>query len=72
MKITRICAYPVALPLHEGSYKWSGGKAVTVFDSTVIQVDTDAGVLICRISTGSCRIAVSGTPSVLVPNIGFD
>ncbi|HYT93787.1 MAG TPA: cis-3-hydroxy-L-proline dehydratase [Gemmataceae bacterium] len=44
MKITRICAYKIALPLHEGSYKWSGGKSVTVFDSTVIQVDTDAGV----------------------------
>ena len=44
MRITRIMAYKVALPLHEGSYKWSGGKAVTVFDSTVVQVDTDAGV----------------------------
>jgi L-alanine-DL-glutamate epimerase-like enolase superfamily enzyme len=44
MKITRIRAYKVALPLHEGSYKWSGGKSVTVFDSTVIEVETDAGV----------------------------
>ena len=44
MRITRIMAYKAALPLHEGSYKWSGGKAVTVFDSTVVQVDTDAGV----------------------------
>jgi L-alanine-DL-glutamate epimerase-like enolase superfamily enzyme len=44
MKITRIRAYQVDLPLHEGSYKWSGGKSVTVFDSTVIQVETDAGV----------------------------
>jgi L-alanine-DL-glutamate epimerase-like enolase superfamily enzyme len=44
MRITRIAAYKVALPLHEGSYKWSGGKAVTVFDSTVVRVDTDAGV----------------------------
>jgi L-alanine-DL-glutamate epimerase-like enolase superfamily enzyme len=44
MQITRIVAYKVALPLHEGSYKWSGGKAVTVFDSTVVQVDTDVGV----------------------------
>ena len=34
MKITRIAAYRVDLPLHEGSYKWSGGKSVTVFDST--------------------------------------
>jgi L-alanine-DL-glutamate epimerase-like enolase superfamily enzyme len=44
MKITRISAYRVELPLHEGSYKWSGGKSVTVFDSTVVQVETDAGI----------------------------
>ncbi len=44
MKIKRIRAYRVDLPLHEGSYKWSGGKSVTVFDSTVVQVETDAGV----------------------------
>jgi L-alanine-DL-glutamate epimerase-like enolase superfamily enzyme len=47
MKITRIRAYRVELPLHEGSYKWSGGKAVTVFDSTVVQIDTDQGVTGC-------------------------
>ena len=35
MKITRISAYRVDLPLREGSYKWSGGKAVTAFDSTI-------------------------------------
>ena len=44
MKITRIRAYQVDLPLHEGSYKWSGGKSVSVFDSTVTEVETDAGV----------------------------
>src|SRR5881396_1061488 len=45
MKISSVRAYQVASPLHEGSYKWSGGKSVTVFDSTVVQVDTDAGVI---------------------------
>src|ERR1700693_3414223 len=45
MKIRRISAYRVELPLHEGSYRWSGGKAVTVFDSTVVRVDTDQGVV---------------------------
>jgi cis-L-3-hydroxyproline dehydratase len=45
MKITRIRAYHVDLPLHEGSYKWSGGRSVTVFDSTVIEVETDAGIV---------------------------
>ncbi|MBI2805342.1 MAG: mandelate racemase/muconate lactonizing enzyme family protein [Planctomycetes bacterium] len=44
MKINRIRAYQVDLPLAEGSYKWSGGKLVTVFDSTVAAVETDAGV----------------------------
>ena len=45
MKITRILAYRVELPLHETSYKWSGGKSVTVFDSTIVRVETDAGVI---------------------------
>jgi L-alanine-DL-glutamate epimerase-like enolase superfamily enzyme len=44
MKIKRIRAYQVDLPLHEGSYKWSGGKSVTVFDCTVVEIETDAGV----------------------------
>jgi cis-L-3-hydroxyproline dehydratase len=44
MKITRILAYRVELPLHEGSYKWSGGKSVSVFDSTVVAVETDQGI----------------------------
>ena len=44
MKITRISAYQVDLPLHEGSYHWSGGKSVSVFDSTVVRIETDAGV----------------------------
>jgi L-alanine-DL-glutamate epimerase-like enolase superfamily enzyme len=44
MKITRIRAYRIELPLHEGSYKWSGGKSVNVFDSTVVEVQTDAGL----------------------------
>lgn len=44
MKITRISAYQVDLPLREGSYKWSGGKSVNVFDSTVVAVETDAGI----------------------------
>ncbi|MCX6379095.1 MAG: mandelate racemase/muconate lactonizing enzyme family protein [Armatimonadetes bacterium] len=45
MKITRIFAHQVDLPLHEGSYKWSGGKSVTVFDSTIVGVETDAGIV---------------------------
>ena len=44
MKITRIQVYQVDLPLHEGSYQWSGGKSVAVFDSTVVAIETDAGL----------------------------
>jgi cis-L-3-hydroxyproline dehydratase len=44
VQISRIRAYRVALPLHEGSYKWSGGKSVSVFDSTLVEVSTDKGV----------------------------
>lgn len=44
MKITGIRMFQVDLPLHEGSYKWSGGNSVSVFDSTVVAVDTDDGL----------------------------
>jgi len=44
MKICSINAYQVDLPLYEGSYNWSGGKSVSVFDSTVVSVETDAGI----------------------------
>jgi hypothetical protein len=44
LRITRIRAYQVDLPLSEGSYNWSGGKSVSLFDSTVVAVETDAGV----------------------------
>lgn len=43
MKIRRILAHRVELPLHETTYNWSGGKSVTVFDSTIIGVETDTG-----------------------------
>ncbi len=45
MKVARISAYQVDLPLHEGSYAWSGGKSVEVFDSTVVRVETDEGLV---------------------------
>ena len=43
-KIAKIEAFQVDLPLHEGSYKWSGGNSVEIFDSTVVAVHTDAGI----------------------------
>jgi L-alanine-DL-glutamate epimerase-like enolase superfamily enzyme len=44
VKISGIRAYQVDLPLKEGSYKWSGGNSVSVFDSTIVAVDTDDGL----------------------------
>ena len=44
MIILSIKAYQVDLPLHEGSYNWSGGKSVSVFDSTIVAVETDEGI----------------------------
>lgn len=45
MKIRRILAYRVDLPLHEGSYNWAGGRTVSVFDSTVVRMETDEGLI---------------------------
>ncbi len=45
MKIVRIFAHRVELPLVEGTYKWSGGKSVSVFDSAIVGVETDSGLI---------------------------
>lgn len=44
MKITKLSVFQVDLPLHEGTYSWSEGKSVDVFDSTVVAIETDAGI----------------------------
>lgn len=43
MKITRISAYQVDLPMREGAYSWAG-HSFAAFDSTVVKVETDAGI----------------------------
>jgi len=45
MQIRRIAAYRVELPLREGSYRWSGGRSVSIFDSTLVRVETDRGIV---------------------------
>ena len=45
MKIKRIAAYQVDLPVSEGSYKWSGGRSAEVFDSTIVRIETDGDVV---------------------------
>ncbi len=44
MKINRVRVFQVDLPLVEGQYKWSGGKSIDVFDSTVVELTTDTGL----------------------------
>ncbi len=44
MKITRIRAYGVNLPVKGGRYSWSKGKSVTQVDSTILRIDTDSGL----------------------------
>ena len=44
-RIARITAFQVDLPLHEGSYNWSGGRSVRVFDCTIVRVETGDGVI---------------------------
>eukprot|EP01038_Epipyxis_sp_PR26KG_P006053 gene6053-8334_t len=41
LKIVSISLYQINLPLHEKSYKWSGGNSVDYFDSTVVQIETN-------------------------------
>ena len=43
MKIAAIRVYQVDLPVKEGRYAWSEGKYVEVFDSTVVEIETDDG-----------------------------
>lgn len=35
----------VDLPLVDGSYKWADGKSVGIYDSTVVALHTDAGIV---------------------------
>jgi L-alanine-DL-glutamate epimerase-like enolase superfamily enzyme len=45
MKITRILAYQVDLPLKEGGYSFSGGRSIRTYDSTIVCIQTDEGVV---------------------------
>ena len=43
MKISRIQAFQIDLPMKEGSYSWST-QSFSAFDSTVVLIDTDEGL----------------------------
>lgn len=60
MRIRRLSAYRLELPLREGSYRWSGGKSVAVFDSTVVRLECDDG----RVGWGEvCPLGPAYLPS---------
>jgi cis-L-3-hydroxyproline dehydratase len=44
MKITQILAYRLDLPLREGGYSFSGGRSIRGYDSTIVRIETDAGI----------------------------
>ena len=66
MKINKINVYQVDLPLYEGSYNWSGGKSVAVFDSTVVAVETDDGITgygeVCPLGPAYLPAYAAGAP----------
>lgn len=44
MKITRISVFEVELPVPGGAYHMSGGRAYPALDSTLVKLETDAGL----------------------------
>lgn len=47
MKITRISVYSVALPYVGGAYGWGAGNVIATAQSTVVALETDAGLSGC-------------------------
>ena len=47
MKITRIAIHRTHLPYAGGAYGWGAGNAIEVAQSTVVVIDTDAGISGC-------------------------
>lgn len=68
MKITRVAAYAVDLPLKEGSYSW-GTQSYPSFDSTVVVIDTDDGLQgygeICPLGPGYMPSFAGGVRAAL-------
>lgn len=44
MKITKLSIYQIDLPYVDGTYHFAKGKGVSVADSTIVRIDTDAGI----------------------------
>ena len=80
MRITRILVHQVDLPLKEGRYSWSGGNFVEVFDSTVVAIETDDGLVgygeVCPLGPAYlpafAKGARTGIAQIAPALIGFD
>ena len=74
MKITAIRIYQVDLPLKEGRYNWSGGNFMEVFDSTVVAVETDAGITgyaeCCPLGSAYLPAFAAGVSSIGATTVG--
>jgi L-alanine-DL-glutamate epimerase-like enolase superfamily enzyme len=45
VRISRITAYGQTQPFRDGAYTCSGGRSALGFDSTIVRIDTDAGLI---------------------------
>jgi len=47
MKITRVSVYQADLPYVGGEYRWGPGRVIDIADTTVVVIETDAGISGC-------------------------
>gem|GEM_PF-5090206 len=75
MRIGRIVVYQVDGPLHEGSYRWAGGKSVSVFDGTQVGIETESGLLgwgeVCSLGPSHCQ-SMRQASELELPNVARD
>lgn len=45
MRITGVRVYQADLPLREGRYNWSNDNFVEIFDSTIVAIETNTGII---------------------------
>ncbi|MEM7335765.1 MAG: hypothetical protein AAF490_27050 [Chloroflexota bacterium] len=44
MKITKISVYKKTLPYIDGVYRWGAGNAISMAQSSIVVIETDAGL----------------------------
>ncbi len=66
MKITNVSVYSVPYKLKDTSYAWSGGHAVSSFDTMIVEIRTDEGVSgfgeVCTLGSGYMEAFARGVP----------